>query len=533
MPQIFSVPQDEPELSREECRARGVYYTPPEIAAWIVAETYGPLLEDWNGVGSAPRLLDPACGGGVFLLAARERLEKRRSELGLRNEPQAAAVRSAIHGRDIDTGAIANLRTKWPELPAANLRCADTLRSEEREQYDAIVGNPPYVSIRELARGTPSDYVKRLRDRYCTARGNFDLYAPFWERSLELLRPGGRLGLIVPNKWNTLDYARPLRELLLNQTTIEQIVDVSSVRLFPRASAYPQIVILRKEPPAAEHRLRFRSVHNQPQLAGQHLADEDRGLLQRGLHAGALVLGNDIPVEARVSTRPLGELCELHSGASGYSADRLADALRERADVPSANHDGWARFIVSGNINRYAIHGGLVRFLNRVWQQPCLPLAADCLTEDKRELYREPKLVFSGMCQRLEAAYDERGLALGVQVFAARSCQLEPNYLLGLLNSKLLTYLFRERFGAKRLGGGYLAINKGQLAQLPIPLPCSASSSRTKKIADLARQLSHSYSIAADAQLDALAYEAYGLSAKERRTVEAAFAPASKQRAAA
>ena len=48
-----------------------------------------------------------------------------------------------------------------------------------------------------------------------------------------------------------------------------------------------------------------------------------------------------------------------------------------------------------------------------------------------------------------------------MQVFAASDFQVDPQYLLALLNSKLLTYLFRTRFAAKRLAGGYVAINKG------------------------------------------------------------------------
>ena len=44
----------------------------------------------------------------------------------------------------------------------------------------------------------------------------------------------------------------------------------------------------------------------------------------------------------------------------------------------------------------------------------------------------------------------------------------DRRYLLGLLNSKLLSFLFRGRFRAKQLSGGFLAINKSQLDQLPI-----------------------------------------------------------------
>ena len=73
--------------------------------------------------------------------------------------------------------------------------------------FAAIVGNPPYVSIRELAKSHTTAEVAELRERFTTARGNFDLYVLFIERALQWLQPGGRLGFIIPNKWATLDYA--------------------------------------------------------------------------------------------------------------------------------------------------------------------------------------------------------------------------------------------------------------------------------------------------------------------------------------
>ena len=127
------------------------------------------------------------------------------------------------------------------------------------------------------------------------------------------------------------------------------------------------------------------------------------------------------------------------------------------------------------------------------------------------------------MCQRLEAAYDEQGFALGVQVFAARELQVDPYYLLGVLNSKLLSYLFRERFAAKRLAGGYLAINKGQLAQLPIPLPCPASKTIVSKVARLAKQLQRNFSREVDEQIDELVYSLCHVTADERPRIERSF----------
>src|SRR5688572_3004104 len=63
----FTTPACEPQISRERRRAGGIYYTPPEIVQLIVERTLSPLLRQRSPL----RILDPACGAGEFLVAAR------------------------------------------------------------------------------------------------------------------------------------------------------------------------------------------------------------------------------------------------------------------------------------------------------------------------------------------------------------------------------------------------------------------------------------------------------------------------------
>ncbi len=520
MKRFFSKPQHEPQLERIDRRARGVYYTPTEIAEWIVEQTYAPLLRDWQGETEPPRILDPACGAGVFLLAAGRLLRERCWQLDLRDEKQSLAMNRALHGTDIDAASIAAAQQQ-PNLQAANLHCADALTSPLPNCFDAIVGNPPYVNIRELARSHPPEYVADLRQRFRTARGNFDLYVLFIERALELLKPGGRLGFIVPNKWATLDYASKLRELLLRETALEQIVDLSTLRVFPQAGTYPQIIVLQRQSAETRQQVRVAQVTSVADFQPTNLARCSRMISQASLQPRAFVLGNEIGVEDRVSTRPLESLATLHSGASGYSANLLAAELRELTPATQSTDD--VDFIVSGNIDRYALQCGNVRFLNHSWQRPGLSLQSTAITAKKVQLYREPKIVLSGMSKRLEAAFDEQGCALGVQVYAAADLKVDPYYLLGVLNSKLLSYLFRERFGAKCLAGGYLSVNKGQLARLPIAAEEGAAKPLQKKIVNLARQMHHARSANLDDQLDALIYELYSVTAAEQQLIEQSF----------
>jgi hypothetical protein len=380
--------------------------------------------------------------------------------------------------------AIANVLTD-------NFLSADALLSQQLDAlgpFDAVLGNPPYVNIRQLAKSRSADEIRSLRNRFRTARGSFDLYVLFLERALELLRPGGRCGMIVPNKWAGLDYARSCRDLLQNEATLERIIDLADERVFREASVYPQVLVLTSGKPTA----------------GQAVVPA--------------IPKPEFGVESRVKTVPLGQLVRLACGTTGFAATRIARKLVEASacppdDAPSAD------FITSGNIDRYRIRLGNVRYLHRTYTRPRLPLDIPELSAAKRKLFAEPKIVIAGLSQRIEAAWDDRGLALGVQVFSASEPLVDPNNLLALLNSKLLSYLYRARFAAKRLAGGYLAINKGQLAQLPIAVGQDFSCQFRP-----AQATSYEPTVAEQREIDCRVYALYRLSSAEIDEVERQFA---------
>jgi SAM-dependent methyltransferase len=517
-------PPLEPARSRDERRALGAYYTPPEIVRVVVDRVLGPLLAR----AAAPRVLDPACGGGEFLMEVHRRLRLR-----YRDEP----LTTAICGVDLDPAAVRLARGRLAAEHRPMDRRADKCillgdaldpRLLQVESFDAVLGNPPYMSIRQLARSWPRARIDELRAQYAAARGNFDLYALFLERAVALLRPGGRCGLIVPNKWATADYARPCRELLLNQTAMECVLDLTGAGAFAGAAVYPQVLVFRKQPASRSHAVIVQPFECTRACAG---ASERVQIPQRLLSPVAVSLTAPLDVESRGKTWPLGDVARLACGTAGYAAAAVAGRLGQRtasASVP---------FITTGNIDRFSIQLGNVRFLNRMYADPRLPLDAPELSAARRTLFSAPKIVIAGMSRRLEAAYDDRGVALGVQVFAASPCQVDPYYLLALLNSKLLSYLFATRYAAKRLGGGYLAINKGQLARLPIRL-IDQDDARARRLADLARSRNvvldrHNPPLPCkgarragsltgdDRELDTLVYDLYELTAAEIARVEA------------
>lgn len=121
------------------------------------------------------------------------------------------------------------------------------------EGFDAIVGNPPYISLEKLRRDA-SVYARMRRidesnfrvKTYNTLESRGDIYSLFVERGLHLLRKGGLLSYIMPNKWEKVMYGKPLRELFLN-TNLTHLIDFGDNQIFEDATTYTCIIRMKKE----------------------------------------------------------------------------------------------------------------------------------------------------------------------------------------------------------------------------------------------------------------------------------------------
>lgn len=290
------------ELKPELAHAGGIVATPDYIVHEIGHLTLGPLLAD--GLPSDLTVLDPAVGSGVFLLDAFERLLEVAEREG---QPCSLAergrlVRDHLFGVDIDGAAVevaklslllAVLGSEYVDVQVARDVLPDissnvvTGNSVVRENFDAllpdaarvphrraqvnplnlraalgaryprggfsaIVGNPPYVRIQELAQHLPDhlSYLQHPGSRYEAPKANnFDLYLVFIERALELLSPSGRLGMIVPNRFTSHLSGSGVRLKL--GLRLEHMVHFGEEQVFPRRTTYTSIIIASERSDAA------------------------------------------------------------------------------------------------------------------------------------------------------------------------------------------------------------------------------------------------------------------------------------------
>lgn len=124
--------------------------------------------------------------------------------------------------------------------------------------FDVIIGNPPYISLEKL-RTDASVYarMKQLDENNCEVKtygtlvSRGDIYTLFVERGLQLLRRGGLLSYIIPNKWEKVMYGKPLRELFLN-FDLSYLVDFGDNQIFEDATTYTCIIRMSKAPSSGQ-----------------------------------------------------------------------------------------------------------------------------------------------------------------------------------------------------------------------------------------------------------------------------------------
>ena len=310
----------------------GVVYTPDYIARFIVAETLGAHLaeifatiikgyakpgadlsdyavlpwhrksaelEAWRAYRDrlrTLRIVDPACGSGVFLIMAFDfmkaeltrvndkiaKLEGKSRDMDDLLDPDREILTNNLFGVDVNAESVeitklsiwikTARRGKVLDNLSENIHVGDSLIQDSNFAYldhpftwakafpqvfaeggfDVVLGNPPYVRMELLKVLKPY-----LKTRYEVVSDRADLYCYFYERGLRVLKPGGRLGYISSNTFFKTGSGQPLREYLLREATIESVVDFGDLQVFEGVTTYPAILTMKREAAPKEHELRF------------------------------------------------------------------------------------------------------------------------------------------------------------------------------------------------------------------------------------------------------------------------------------
>ena len=290
------------DLSEDAKKRYALLQTPVFVEEFILERTLTPALEEFGLADT--RLIDPACGSGHFLLGAFHRLLERWREAGAPVCERVQRALRAVYGVDVNPFAaeIARFRLALAALRASgierldgaprfeiNVAVGDSLlhgrrfgeldlgsgaeqqlagrsefshafRSEDLDalnrilgqQYHVVVGNPPYVTVKDKA-------ISQLyRARYTTCHMKYAMSVPFAERLFELAVPGGAnqaaggyVGQITANSFMKREFGKKLIESFFPSVDLTHVIDTSGAYI-PGHGTPTVIMLGRARKPSTE-----------------------------------------------------------------------------------------------------------------------------------------------------------------------------------------------------------------------------------------------------------------------------------------
>jgi hypothetical protein len=287
------------------------------------------------------------------------------------------------------------------------------------------------------------------------------------------MRPKSYFCYILSNKFTVADYGIYIRQIILNQTKLHILTDVSHIQVFKDAGVYPIILSFQKEKSSPENIIRIENVFSLNKLGKNVRFIKERVFLEDPKN---IFMIGEFPFDLHISayiekeSQKLSEIGLLHSGTTGFEYENWGKLIRTISYIRKHQQD-YCKFIITGNIRRYCIdESKKVRYQGKVLENPIL-IYDNRITSGKWRLFKSKKIVIRGMAKKLTCALDDVGYALGVSVYAITNLKYDPKLILLLLNSKLIDFYYKQRFISKHLASGYIGYNKGQLEQIPIKLP--------------------------------------------------------------
>ena len=550
--------ENEKFLEKGENRNLGIIYTPKEVVDYIVSNIFRIYFE--NNLNSQSisqrdfnfaeklfsliknqrkkeiiakkikkiRILDPSCGSGRFLIAIAENLykihrvlEPELSDFGIKK----AIIQNNLYGIEIENSAyiISKLRliewllssntdkylfhninlksSKLTNLDQIiekldlkfNIFNLDFLLEHISDKFDIIIGNPPYVENKKIK---DMEFKKKLTKRYKTAYRLFDLSILFIERSLELLEDGGYLSFILPNKFLAADYGIKIRKLLLNESEIKEIINISSLPIFHNTATYPIIISLKKIKQSQKQEIKIKILNNMNELIENNRIKTikfNQDLIKK-------FPSNVIPISGNIKLitylfnnfKTFAETCQdLKIIYRPYGFLKYSKHFDNISDERQSDDD--LLLIGTGNIEKYHI-----KFNKRIKiAGKDIKISYFNYNTSFEHIWSDlngEKLIFREIAKNLTCCYDPGVFTNVTGLYFIKIASFKTDQLFSLLtilNSKLLDLVFKTLFGTLHMAGGYLRFNGSFIKRLPMPRKFPVFLSQLGKILQLLSQLKY------------------------------------------
>jgi hypothetical protein len=378
--------------------------------------------------------------------------------------------------------------------------------------FDVVIGNPPYVRPHKIDSSLKQYLWKHLK----TFVAKSDLYSCFMERGLDFLRENGLATFIVPHTWTSLESFTGVRQLYATKTHVLRLVQLPK-KVFHDSTVETCIFLVQKNAaPSDDHEILVECLDDkggrtfvrhfrQSEIARQHL---------HNFQLYALETTSSLTDKLKAKAQRLETLVDFVYGFKTGDDDKFLSSEQKNKDCKAC--------IRSAAIHRY-YYDPPTEF---VWYIPEKMIAnRKTARPGERQRFEAEKIVVSRMGRQLIATYDAGGLYVkdAMLLLKKQEANVDLRYLIGLLNSRLLGYYYREYFIT-------IDVLKNALLALPIiPMAQKDAAPRglqdqivvlVQKILTQKTKNSTTDTNVLEREIDQKVYALYGLTPEEIAVVE-------------
>lgn len=368
--------------------------------------------------------------------------------------------------------------------------------------FDLVIGNPPYIGISKL-----EDKNNLQKQEYTTFESTGDLYSLFYEKGNELLKLTGHLCYITSNKWLRAGYGKSLRKYFIEKTNPIQLIDFGQTMIFETAVVHSNILIFQNQQNAKllqavqfeqdlyKNNLSIRGYFSANKMTINHFDENIWTIASNSLQM--------IKTKAEFVGTPLKDWdIQFYRGLlTGLNEAFIIDenTKNKLIEEDDRNSEIIKPILRGRDVRKYSCNYNnlwIINSHNGIRQQnipkieverdfpyifkhlssflPKAELRADqgdhwtnlrnCAYINE---FSQPKIVFSEIVSEAQFHYDEKGYYPEATVFFMTGANLK--YLIALLNSKPVTFIFKTFYAGGELVGKF-RYKKAFLENLPVPI---------------------------------------------------------------
>ncbi|WP_459099700.1 type IIG restriction enzyme/methyltransferase [Helicobacter pylori] len=369
--------------------------------------------------------------------------------------------------------------------------------------FDCIIGNPPYIDYRKIDEKTKI-FLSKFSSVYKKSKEG-SIFVYFIERASQLIIKHGEISFINPIAYLCKPTDHGIRDYIDKNLKITMLIDLSNIKIFESASTYTCINIFKRE--NKKNEILFKRFDDFTELS----SNKDDFLKIPSVNIEHIFIFLD-PISRHIAERcktQLGDFCKIFCGLSKTGF---------RSDVINTNSEKSVYFLESSDIYRYYVNDFGKKFLKRI---------DDYFSQEKRRIFESQDIIFmTRMTNQIRCVVVPLGV-YGGKVNILSDFRIDRFLILGVLNSKLMTYFYKKKFFPTHMQGGAFGFDTLSVETLPIPQITKSNQPTADKIIALVDKIlalkekdPKANTQELEKEIDALVYRLYNLTDEEIKIIE-------------